>query len=61
MRLLLWIALTGALAVVGAMTLPLLAGVLLIACSDTHHCARRRRRQSRPGHNPTPAGYPLVC
>ncbi|MCE6997183.1 hypothetical protein LZG04_20595 [Saccharothrix sp. S26] len=43
MRLLLWIALTCALAVEGAMVLPLVAGVLLVGCAEA-----RRRRAPRP-------------
>ncbi|XVS60880.1 hypothetical protein ACQPYE_21475 [Actinosynnema sp. CA-299493] len=42
MRLLLWIALTCALAVEGAMVLPLLAGVAIVGCAEV------RRRSPRP-------------
>ncbi|WP_181320685.1 hypothetical protein [Saccharothrix carnea] len=47
MRLLLWIALTCALAVEGAMVLPLLAGMALVGCAEVRHrtarpCARVR-------------------
>ncbi len=42
MRLLLWIALTCALAVEGAMVLPMLAGVVIVGCAET------RRRSPRP-------------
>ncbi|MEU5693111.1 hypothetical protein [Actinosynnema sp. NPDC020468] len=60
MRLLLWIALLSALAVVGALTLPLLAGFALVVCSDSHRSARRRGpRTTRPARRspvePTPA------
>ncbi|MFD1151716.1 hypothetical protein [Saccharothrix hoggarensis] len=41
MRLLLWIALTCALAVEGAVVLPLLAGMALVCCAEA-------RRRSRP-------------
>ncbi|WP_158845874.1 hypothetical protein [Saccharothrix deserti] len=34
MRLLLWTALTCALAVAGGMVLPLLAGIALVGCAD---------------------------
>ncbi|MEU4448589.1 hypothetical protein AB0K14_07110 [Actinosynnema sp. NPDC050801] len=44
MRLLLWIALTCALAVEGAMVLPLLAGLAIIGCAE----ARRRSPRPRP-------------
>jgi hypothetical protein len=44
MRLLLWIALTCALAVEGAMVLPLLAGLAIVGCAD----ARRRSARPRP-------------
>ncbi|MFI9011125.1 hypothetical protein ACIGNX_28210 [Actinosynnema sp. NPDC053489] len=43
MRLLLWIALTCALAVEGGMVLPLLAGLVIIGCA-----AEVRRRHHRP-------------
>lgn len=39
MRLLLWIVLTSALAVEGAMVLPLLAGLAIIGCADAR-CGR---------------------
>jgi hypothetical protein len=52
MRLLLWIALLGALAVVGAMFLPLVAGLLLLACCESHPAARRRPRASRLDRTP---------
>jgi len=34
MRLLIWIALTSALAVEGAMVLPLLGGLVIVGCAD---------------------------
>jgi hypothetical protein len=43
MRLLLWIALTCALAVEGAMVLPLLAGLAIVGCAEV----RRRSPQPR--------------
>jgi hypothetical protein len=52
MRLLLWIALTCALAVEGAMVLPLLAGVVIVGCAEA------RRRAPRPR---TPARHDLFA
>jgi hypothetical protein len=47
MRLLLWIALTCALAVEGAMVLPLLAGLAIVGCAE----ARRRSHRPRTRHD----------
>ena len=44
MRLLLWIALTCALAVEGAMVLPLVAGLVIIGCAGARHRTARRPR-----------------
>ncbi|MFD7659674.1 hypothetical protein ACFV4N_37350 [Actinosynnema sp. NPDC059797] len=38
MRLLLWIALTSALAVEGATVLPMLAGLVIVGCADARFC-----------------------
>jgi len=47
MRLLLWIALTCALAVEGAMVLPLLAGVAIVGCAEIRRRSPRRRTRVR--------------
>jgi hypothetical protein len=47
MRLLLWIALTCALAVEGAMVLPLLAGVVIVGCAEVRPRSPRPRARRR--------------
>jgi hypothetical protein len=44
MRILLWTTLIGIDAAHGALALPVLAGVVVVACAEAHSSARRRAR-----------------
>jgi hypothetical protein len=60
MRILLWTTLIGIDAAHGALALPVLAGVAIIACVEAHSSARRRARPlglAAQWHQP-PSGTP---
>jgi len=60
MRILLWTTLIGIDAAHGALALPVVAGLVVVACVEAHSSARRRARfqnSAAQGHR-SPAGTP---